>query len=114
MPHDVHATDRRRELHAQAAAAGVANPASLALTLAAAEAEGWRVTLVSAEGDEAAVKLRKVARTLPRDEIAERIRVERAQGWSLRAIARDLERDGVQAPRGASWAPSTVARVSRG
>jgi hypothetical protein len=112
-PQNVHATDRRRELHEQATAAGIANPASLALALAAAEGEGWRVEALSASGEHVSVTFTKTVRPVARAEVAERIRVERRAGLSLRQIARSLERDGIPAPRGGStWVPNTVRRVA--
>jgi len=110
--HDVHRASRRRELHQKATAAGATSPASLALGLTALEGEGWRVERVDRDGDRTTVTVDKVVRPTPRDEVAARIRVDRARGRSLRAIARELERDGIPAPRGGlSWSATTVQRV---
>jgi hypothetical protein len=55
--HDVPRSDRGRELHEIAAAAGVSSLGSLALALSAAEAERWRATQIRAVGDQVAVTL---------------------------------------------------------
>ena len=44
-------------------------------------------------------------------QVITRIRQLRADGLSLRAIARQLEADGVPSKRGEKWHPTTVARV---
>jgi DNA invertase Pin-like site-specific DNA recombinase len=41
----------------------------------------------------------------------ERIKALRSEGLSLRAIIRQLEADGIASKRGASWHPTTVARL---
>ena len=56
-------------------------------------------------------RLQKNTHGLSRAELAARINAERCQGLSLRDIARNLDRDGVQAPRGGAWLPSTVSRM---
>lgn len=111
---DVARADRRRELHAQAQAAGVAHPASLAVAASTLEHEGWHVEAVGADSDgNPVLRLAKATRTLTRDELAARIKAERAEGRSLTGIARDLERDGIPSPHGSGdWYPSTVSRIA--
>ena len=47
------------------------------------------------------------------DEVRVRILRERKNGRKLRAIAEDLERDGIPAPRGKHWALSTISDLVR-
>jgi hypothetical protein len=112
--HDVQRSARRRELHDQAAAAGVEAPASLALALGAAEGEGWRVAAIATRDGRVIVEFGKVVRPMRREELAEHVRELRRQGLSYRMIARRLERDGVAAPHGgARWYPSSVRWVAQ-
>jgi hypothetical protein len=113
--HDVQRAGRARELHEQATAAGISDPASLAVALDVMRQEGWEVLRVDASDDDAAtVVLRKIAKPVPRAELAEHVRELRAQGLSYRMVGRRLERAGVAAPHGGgTWHPSSVRWVER-